>query len=53
VNFYKNNLVVLTKSFLIVPVFLYVQKGRTPEATNGNETDAFSEDFLCKVKSAG
>jgi hypothetical protein len=48
VNFHKNNLVVLTQSVLIVPVLLYVQKGRTPESTNGHETDAFSEDYGCK-----
>jgi hypothetical protein len=28
VNFHKNNLVVLTQSVLIVPVFLFVQKGK-------------------------
>jgi hypothetical protein len=28
VNFHKNNLVVLTQSVLIVPLFLFIQKGK-------------------------
>jgi hypothetical protein len=53
VKFHKNNLIVLTQGVLIVSLFLFVQKGRIPEATNSNETDAFSEDFGCKLKSPG
>jgi hypothetical protein len=49
VNFHKNNLVVLTQSALILPVFLFIQKGRTPESTISNET-CFSRRFWVQAE---